>query len=269
MDRIDPRVRAHYENRDDAERLLSPGFGELTRLRTWDLFDRLLPSPPAVVFDIGGGPGFHSQRLAGLGYDVTLLDPVQYNLDLAQSRAAEGPTFAVQLGDARAIPADDEAADVVLLMGPLYHLPDFDDRQQALREANRVLRPGGLLLTEVISRFCWLIERTHVDDVSDEMRWREFEEEVSTGMNAPEDLVPPNGFYAYFHRPETALEEVADAGFQSATAFAVEGYAANVPNLAERLRTEPEPILRGLRLVENEPSLLGVSPHVLIAASAV
>ena len=267
MDRIDRRVRAHYEARDDAERLLTPGFGELTRIRTWDLFDRVLPSPPALVFDVGGGPGLHSQRLAGLGYDVTLVDPVENNLNLARKRAGHGRPFAVISGDARAIPADDSVADVVLLMGPLYHLPNRTDRERALREARRVLRPGGLLLTEVISRFCWLIERTYVDDVADPSRWREFEEEVTSGMNAPEDLVPPNGFYAYFHRPETAIEEVADAGFESVGAFAVEGYAANIPNLAERLANDAEPILRGLRLVETEPSLLGVSPHVLIAAT--
>jgi hypothetical protein len=49
-------------------------------------------------------------------------------------------TRKVQLGDARAIPCEDLAADAVLFFGPLYHLTTRDDRLQAVREAHRALR---------------------------------------------------------------------------------------------------------------------------------
>jgi len=41
---------------------------------------------------------------------------------------------------------------VVLMLGPLYHLTEPADRHQALREAHRVLGPGGLLAAAAISR---------------------------------------------------------------------------------------------------------------------
>lgn len=51
--------------------------------------------------------------------------------------------FTAQIGDARALPVASESADVVLLLGPLYHLTEATDRRQALAEAMRVVRPGG------------------------------------------------------------------------------------------------------------------------------
>ena len=57
------------------------------------------------------------------------------------------------MGDARAIPCDDGAADAVLLFGPLYHLTDFSERLKAICEALRVLCDGGVLLAVAISRF--------------------------------------------------------------------------------------------------------------------
>lgn len=268
---IDPRVVARYERDDfsEGDRLFSPGFGELTRLRTWELFARLLPVPPGVVLDVGGGPGVHAQWLANRGYDVTMFDPIKRHIDEAAARAGTSQhPFSVEVGDARELPVEHGTADVVLLMGPLYHLPDHADRLLALREARRALRSGGVLLAEVISRFAWLLDRTHHDDLADPDRWRDFDENISTGMSAPPDLLTDGGFYAYFHRPEEAAREVEAAGFAEVSTFAVEGFAANLHDLAGRLARDPEPVLRAVRMVEREPSLLGASPHVLISATA-
>ncbi|NNU78136.1 class I SAM-dependent methyltransferase [Clostridium estertheticum] len=55
--------------------------------------------------------------------------------------------------DARKINRADDSADIVLLMGPLYHLQNRDDRLQVLNEAKRVLKKGGLLFSVGISKF--------------------------------------------------------------------------------------------------------------------
>ena len=83
---------------------------------------------------------------SGRGYDVTLIDPMLAHLAQARARAAEvGHQFATRLGTAAELGEEDASADAVLLMGPLYHLIDPDDRLDALTEARRVLRPGGRL----------------------------------------------------------------------------------------------------------------------------
>lgn len=267
---VDPRVAARYErdNLNERDRLFSPGFGELTRLRTWELFDRLLPRPPAVILDVGGGPGVHAERLAALGFDVQLFDPVPRHVEEARERAASAlAAFAVGEAEARELPVDAESADVVLLMGPLYHLPDRADRTAALAEARRVLRPGVLLFAEVISRFAWLLECAYEDNLHDEARWREFDANIKTGMSNPPDRFPEGGFWAYFHHPDEAASEIADAQFTNVDAVSVEGFGATLPDLAKRLADDRDRVLRAVRLVEREPSLLGTSPHIVITAT--
>jgi ubiquinone/menaquinone biosynthesis C-methylase UbiE len=51
----------------------------------------------------------------------------------------------VKTGDAKAIPYEDAAFDVVLCMHSLHHLGGLEGIRSSLREALRVLRPGGML----------------------------------------------------------------------------------------------------------------------------
>ena len=60
--------------------------------------------------------------------------------------------FTAVVGDARSLPVSDASYDVALLLGPLYHLPASEDRLQALREAHRVVRLGGMIVAAFICR---------------------------------------------------------------------------------------------------------------------
>ena len=114
-----------------------------------------LPKPPAYILDIGGGPGRYAIALTQQGYDVTLLDLSQGNLELARARANEAN---VQLaghihGNALDLSQfTDESYDSVLLLGPLYHLLEVEEREQALKEALRTLKTGGCLFAAFLMR---------------------------------------------------------------------------------------------------------------------
>lgn len=103
--------------------------------------------PGDRVLDIGGGPGRYSLLLAAMGCQVTLFDLSQGNLALARQKAQEQAlplqTIHGNALDAAAYP--DEPFDHVLMMGPLYHLFEEEERLQAIRNALAVLRPGGSL----------------------------------------------------------------------------------------------------------------------------
>jgi SAM-dependent methyltransferase len=88
------------------------------------------------VLDVGGGTGVHAEWLAAEGYDVELVDPVPLHVE----EAAKLPGVIARQGDARALPVPDGQADAVLLLGPLYHLPERADRLRALSEARRAAR---------------------------------------------------------------------------------------------------------------------------------
>ncbi|MFD1544911.1 class I SAM-dependent methyltransferase [Nonomuraea guangzhouensis] len=257
----DERVLRHYALNDEAGRLWTTARGELTRRRTWDIFARFLPERGQVA-DVGGGPGTHASHLAGLGYEVVLVDPVPRHID--QASAADSH-FSCQLGDARDLPLPDASFDAVLLMGPLYHLADAADRQLALREAFRVLRPGGRLLAEVISRYAWIIDATAQDRLTDHGIWDVFDLNLRTGESNTPDR-PDEVFWAYFHRIEEVAPEVEQAGFVHERLLAVEGFATSLGNLKELLQ-EPDHLLRAIRLIESEPSMLGVSAHLMAVAA--
>jgi SAM-dependent methyltransferase len=154
-----PEIESHYRQTKEAERL-SSGRGELERLRTQAILARRLPPPPATIFDVGGAAGVYAFPLAKQGYELHLIDPVELHLDQAKAfaRSSGIALKSIKLGDARRLDIAPGCADAVLLLGPLYHLVEQSDRLQALREAHRILKPGGVLFAAAISRFASLID---------------------------------------------------------------------------------------------------------------
>ena len=73
MNAAGSHILAHYATGYEAQRLLS-GPGQLERVRTEELLTRYLPAPPAIVLDVGGGPGAYARWLATKGYVVNLVD---------------------------------------------------------------------------------------------------------------------------------------------------------------------------------------------------
>ena len=104
---------------------------------------RYVPSLPAVIFDVGGGPGVYACWLAKQGYEVHLVDATPLHVELARQASQaqpDAPLASIEIGDACSLKRSDESCDVVLLFGPLYHLTERVDRLTALHEAHRVLR---------------------------------------------------------------------------------------------------------------------------------
>lgn len=249
-------IRRYYEDTDEAGRLWDRARGELTRLRTWDLFGRFIP-PASRIADVGGGPGTHAAHLAGQGHDVALIDPVPRHVEAAAAAGVDA-----LLGEARVLPFDEQSFDVVLLMGPLYHLFDREERVAALREARRVLRPGGRLLAEVITRHVWIVDASLKGLLGDRDVWENFDLNLRTGWSNDPDRVRDGVFWGYFHGAGELDAEVDDAGFDLDATLAVEGYAWMLGNLAHLL-DRPDELIRAVRLTEAEPSMLGASAHVM------
>jgi ubiquinone/menaquinone biosynthesis C-methylase UbiE len=109
------------------------------------------PAAPAVIADIGGGPGRYALWLAELGYTVEHRDLV--HLHVEQLQRSSGSMVHAEVGDARDLNLPDSSVDAVVLLGPLYHLRERAHRVQALHEARRIVHPGGPLFAAVISRW--------------------------------------------------------------------------------------------------------------------
>ncbi|WP_432157322.1 MULTISPECIES: class I SAM-dependent methyltransferase [unclassified Streptomyces] len=257
-------VRFYTETIDEADRLSTTADGCLEMVRTQELLRRYLPPPPARILDIGGGPGAHARWLVADGYTVHLVDPVPRHVEQAERTGAT-----VELGDARQLSADDATYDVVLLLGPLYHLLDRADRDRALAEAYRVLRPVGLLAAAGINRYSSLFEHAAFGHLHKEpMR------ESIGGILASQIHDGKKAFTAaYFHSGGQLRDEVSAAGFDGAEVFGIEGPAWSMLAAAERntggdFRDSPlfASALTAARMAEPYPELMAASSHLLAVA---
>ncbi len=136
MEADDAALRAYYERGMERERL-SDGRGELEFTRTTEIVLRRLSPAPAVVADIGGGPGRYALWLASLGYQVEHRDLMPLHVEQLTADTAGVPGIHTAVGDALDLDLPDASVDAVLLLGPLYHLTGRAERVRALRECTR------------------------------------------------------------------------------------------------------------------------------------
>jgi len=264
-----PEVTAHYADGYEAQRLTGRR-DSIEFLRTKELALRYLPPAPAVILDVGGGPGAYALWLARLGYTVHLVDALPLHVELAQQASQaqpDAPLASATLGDARQLAQPDASADATLLLGPLYHLTERDDRVQALREARRVTRPGGVVLAAAISRYASLIDCILNGRFADPAAADIVRQDIADGQHRNPTNHPNYFTTTYFHHPSELAEEMADAGLRHIATLAIEGLAwlaSYQPGWNDP--TQRERILSALRLVEQEPTVLGATSHLLAVA---
>lgn len=267
---LSPEILEYYARGGEAPRLLQ-GMGQLEFARTQELLSRFLPAPPAVIFDVGGGSGLYSCWLARVGYEVHLLDPVP--LHIAQARTAsrnqpDHPLASMVIGDARRLGRRDGSVDAVLLFGPLYHLTERDDRLTALREARRILCDGGLVFAVGISRFASTLDGLIQGFLDDPEFVRIVQRDLAEGQHRNPSWRKLYFTTAFLCHPDELRAELEAAGLRHQTTLAIEGPAWAVRDFEQRWRDEVrrERLLEAIRWLEDEPSLLGASAHIMAIA---
>jgi len=261
-----PREVLDYYDRFPEESRLASGPFKLEFERTKDILSRRLPPAPARVIDVGGAAGAYSAWLTERGYDVHLIDATPRLVAAARERnvTLTRPIASIAVGDARSLAEPDASAAVVMIMGPLYHLPSATDRLTALREAHRVLAPAGIVVAAAISRYASALDGLS-RKVLDPAFLRIRDQDLIDGQHRnPTDTL--NYFTtAYFHRPEDLRGELARAGFAEVEVMGVEGVAWMFADFEARWADEAlrQDILNVARALEAEPSMVGVSAHLL------
>lgn len=265
-----------YNNGAEIGRL-ERGLGIVEFLRTKEILSRYIDDGK-VIYDIGGGIGMYAVWLAKRGNEVHLIELAESAVEYAKTNMMQDCQFVAETGNALKVNRPDESADVVLLMGPLYHLRDRGGRLQALREAFRVLKKGGLLVAAGISKFSsmtWALsvygEKKNgnlVEFLDDSMFFNMIKGEMTTGDHIRPKEYPKFIAESYFTTSKEMKEEVVEVGFSGEKAIAVEGCIWFTPHLAEKWEDEAsrERLLEIVRLTETEPEMMGMSPHFLVVA---
>lgn len=117
--------------------------------------DKYICGENLKIFDIGGGPGRYSIYLAEKGHKVSLLDLSKRNIEVAKEKSRERNVLLEDYihGNALELEGYEQKYDVVLLMGPLYHLVNEADRKIAIKNALELLKPNGIIVASFISNY--------------------------------------------------------------------------------------------------------------------
>jgi SAM-dependent methyltransferase len=264
---LDRDVQAYYDTAPEESRL-STGTSRLEEARTRELILRHAPAPPAQILDVGGAAGVYAFWLAELGYQVRLIDAVPRLVGVARARneRAERKLVSCSVGDARALDAADDSADVVLLLGPLYHLVDRKGRLKALAEASRVLRVGGVVVAAAISRWASALDGLSRDLLRDPDFQGIMEQDLRDGRHRNPSGRPDYFTTAYFHRPDELRDEVDRVGLEVEALYGVEGPAWILSDFDDRWNDDArrEIILQVARKLESERDVIGCSAHMLV-----
>ena len=269
MEKLPNEIVAHYEQGDEIRRLCSSR-GQLEQIRMRELITRYLPATPAVVYDVGGGPGGYACWLAQQGYEVHLVDPVPLHVEQALAASQNQPDQPIAelcVGDARHLDRADNSVDVVLMLGPLYHLTEQNERIAALQESYRILRKGGILFAVAISRYASTL-RGMIDGIIDPEYIKIADRDLRDGQHRNPNEHPAYFTTAFLHRTEDLKSEIKVVGFNLEDLFGIQGPGWLLQDLDEQW-DDPnyrERLLNIARSLESEPSVIGVSTHIMAIA---
>lgn len=267
---IDREIQEHYESGNESQRLNQDMYLP-ERARTQEIILRYINNKHCKIFDVGGGAGFFSFWLSRLGHEVHLLDPVQAHIDEAKiySKKTNVALASITLGDARNVPACDNYFDLVLLFGPLYHLTKKNERLLALGEARRVLNKGGICLCVGISRWASLLDGYFRDFVQDPKFVEIMNKDLIDGQHRNPTNNPEYWTTAFFHRPKDLKQEIIESGLKFEKLLAIDSFGWLIPDLGNKFKDPKyrDLLLKSIRSIEDNPSIIGVSAHIMGVAT--
>jgi 2-polyprenyl-3-methyl-5-hydroxy-6-metoxy-1,4-benzoquinol methylase len=264
----DSLVKEFYTNQVHQEwrRLVKNAYHRLEFETTLYYLDKYLPQK-GLILDAGGGPGRYTLELAKKGYDVVLLDATQANLDFAKRQikrhGLQSMVKEITAGSIVDLSKFGEATfeAVLCIGGPLSHILEPHDRELAISELVRVVKPGAPIFVSVIGRLAVLV--VILMEESDEIEMPHFQQILQTG-----DYLGGHGFTAcHFYLPEELREEFTREDVHILELVGLEGLS--VSHIRELNRLAKNEIRYRIWLDAHyqtctHPAVVATSEHMLI-----
>ena len=161
-----------YKNYDEEGRLLSR-HGQVEFLTTMRYIAKYL-QPGMRILEIGAATGRYSHALARQGYQVDAVELVQHNIDIFETLTLPGENVTIRQGNAKDLRFfADDTFDMTLLLGPMYHLFTVEEQLQALSEALRVTKKGGVIMAAYCGNDATMVQYCFGRGMLKEQRYRD------------------------------------------------------------------------------------------------
>jgi len=146
------KIKGYYSIFDEQNRLARDNSGKMEFEMTMHILEKYLPKQ-GTVLDLGGGAGVYTFPLAKKGYRVTLADLSERLIEQAKEKVRAESIENVVADVVNAIDLSqysENMFDIVLALGPFYHLTEESERQKCASEIRRVLKAGGVVIAGFI-----------------------------------------------------------------------------------------------------------------------
>ena len=253
-----------YEQYDERGRITSNNARRMDFITTTHILDQFLGDKPLSILDCAAGTGIYSLYLANEKHRVAAVDITKDHIEILNQKL-DGKRYDVDtaVNDTRGLDMfEDETFDVVLCMGPLYHLNEKQDRNLCFEECYRVLRTGGLLISSYLNRF-FVIPQVLKNDFR--LLNREFINSLvgSDTFGHEQSLSFPIGFYC--HTPDEIEEMYQELELDIIDHLGTDGISPMIADTINRMTDEQFDLWFDYHLsVCRERSILGMSNHGLV-----
>ncbi len=257
-----------YENYSEEDRLTTNNARKIEFLTNVKALDKVIPDNSKIL-DCGAGTGIYSFYFAKKNHDVIAIDITPKHIEYIEKEAKnKSIKLSAKVSDATDLSAyKDSAFDIVLCMGPMYHLTDVNMRNKCLSECIRVLKKHGILVVSYINRF-FIFPRL-VSNKSKFINLTLAKQLVETGTITHDDL---NSFWtdAYLSTPDDMEDYFHKFNLKILDHIASDGISPLISDKIDSLNEEEFKVWCDYHSMTcREKSILGISNHGLIIGEVI
>ncbi|MCG7499569.1 class I SAM-dependent methyltransferase [Vibrio sp. Of7-15] len=255
----------YYANFDEEKRLTCQNITRIEFDTTINQLSDFMPECQTLT-ELGAATGRYSLFYAQEGIEVTAVELVpELIAQLKENADKKGLNVHIHEANATRVPfISDNSQDVVLILGPLYHIQSQSEREAVMKEAHRIVKDGGIVAVAYISRFfvAGLLAKMSPSLVTPEV----LSELNETGLVTTSEV---DAFFrtGYFASPSEIEVLVESSGFSLVKHISTDGFSRYIGQEINALTETQYQAWLSYHLSNcDEPSLLGSSNHGLVIA---